>query len=204
MKVESTELYFIKCTIKYCMVFCLLLLSGCMGQITIPEDHYYRLPDISPHENLAEPVLEGAIGVEMFRLNGIPNSRSVLYVDPSHPNELMHYHYRHWVDSPEKLINSSIISFLRASGFARNVGRTDEKILQEIIIRGKIINFERVMESSGPKVDVKLEMSIDSKQDKQPGKMKIYQSIIAADNSSMDATIVAFGKALKSIYQVLW
>ena len=95
----------------YSILICVFLLSGCMGQTTVPEDHYYRLPEIAPDNRINKPVIEGTLGVELFQLIGIPNTRSMLYVDPIHPNELKQYHYRHWVDSPQKLINTVSLLF---------------------------------------------------------------------------------------------
>lgn len=203
MDTTSNKINFSYRAAQYLIVSCLLLLSGCMGQTTVPEDHYYRLPDIFPDERMTKPVIEGTLGVELFQLNGIPNTRSMLYVESSHPNELKQYHYRHWVDSPEKLINTSIVTFLKESGVADDVKHANDKTPLDNIIRGRIIRFERIMENSSPKIIVKLAMSVDSSQGEQPVKSKIYEAVITADNKSMDVTVTTFSDALKIIYQAL-
>jgi len=46
-------------------------------------------------------------------------------------------------------------------------------------------------------------ISIDSTTGNKAGKATIYQAIIPTNSQSMDETVSAFGKALKSIYQSL-
>jgi len=186
---------------KYLIVFFTLWLSGCMGQVNIPEDRYYRLPDVSPDQRVGKPRIAGTLQVEKFQMSGIPNTRAILYVDPSHPNELKQYHYRHWVDSPPKLINTSLVSYLRETDVASRVETADDKPSAESHLKGKIIRFERVIESDGPKIVVKMEISFESTL--ISGTTKTYQAIIPTSSKSMDETVLAFGEALKSIYQSL-
>lgn len=198
-----TEKYFSGFFLLSLLTLLTTLLSGCMGQTTIPEDHYYRLPEISPDKKLSEPAIKGTLGVELFQLNGIPNTRAMLYVDTSHPNEIKKYYYRHWVEGPENLINAHLITFLKKSGIAADVIQKNDTTTQEITIRGRILRFERVMGKNGPKIIVKLSMNIDTNQPKNLGKTKNYQASIPTKNTSMDETVAAFNDALKIIYQDL-
>jgi ABC-type uncharacterized transport system auxiliary subunit len=195
---------------KYLLVFLILWLSGCMGQVNIPEDRYYRLPEVSPDfssdilldKRQRKPGISTLV-VERFRMNGIPNTRSILYVDPAHPNELKQYHYRHWVGSPEKLIQASLVSYLGKIGITAYVESANGESSAEYRIKGEIVRFERVMESGGPKVVVKMEVGIESTSINKPGRAKMYQAVIPTSSKSMDETVAAFGEALKLIYQSL-
>jgi ABC-type uncharacterized transport system auxiliary subunit len=191
----------------YLWMLSALWLSGCMSQVNIPEDHYYRLPDISSQKimpqnrNEATPSVSiiNSLSVARFQMSGLPNTRAILYIDPVHPSEVKQYYYRHWVESPEKLIQESLLSYLAATGIAVQVTPANENPNAQYRVQGKIMRFERVMEGNEPKIVVKITIALNSTMGTYS--TKTYQTEIISKNTTMDASISAFGTALSRIFQ---
>ena len=91
----------------------LLGLVGCVSQTSVPEDHYYRLPEIKPEKTLSQPILNGAIGIAQLRAEGLYLERTLLYIDPTQPLEVRRYHYRHWIKVPTQLLHDSMLAYMR-------------------------------------------------------------------------------------------
>ena len=79
------------------------VLAGC-GAPPVPDDHFYRLGEVSSTQKFAQPLIDGKLLVEMPLAAGIRRERAILYSeDPAHV-ELRRYHYHHWEDQPPRLL----------------------------------------------------------------------------------------------------
>ena len=77
------------------MIFAMVLITGCAGRSTVPDDHFYQLPEILPLKTSTSRQTEVIIGIDSLRSDGLHGERAVLYVDADNPLELRRYHYHY-------------------------------------------------------------------------------------------------------------
>ena len=193
------------CHIKHTVLwhgFIAMILTGCMGATAVPEDHYYRLPPITATESFKQPIFENGISVAEFALQGLPDSRSILYIKPEHPHEINTYYYRHWVDTPTELVQSGFVEYLRSTGVTPRVeAMSGHDPAFAYMISGNLQRFERELTKKHPVIIVAMEIIFTDKKSTQKSFQKIYQAEIPADDFTMDATVASFAKALGKIYR---
>lgn len=177
------------------------LLVGCAGHTTVPDDHFYNLPDISPAKIFDKPLIDLTIGVGQLRSDGLHGERAILYIDSHRPLELHRYHYHHWKDSPSRLIQQGLLQYLRESNLAVNIVRYDPGIPPDGIISGTLLHFERIIGTDDIKVDVALELEYNNQKLKQTWH-KEYRVTLPIKNSSLHSTIEGFGSALQQIFDI--
>lgn len=176
-----------------------LLISGCAGRGSVPEDHFYRLPDIRPTKTYDEHVFNASFGIAPLRAQGLTGDRAILYVDASRPFEIQRYYYHHWTDSPPALIQEHLLGYLRTSGIAAEVSRYEPGMQAGAIIDGTLLHFERVIGSDGISVEVALELDFRNR-DNVTSWHKEYHVTVPVKNASLHATIEGFGAALQRIF----
>lgn len=178
----------------------MISISGCVGRgAAVPDDHFYQLPEILPEKTFDDHLVNNTIAVEPFRSDGLHGERAILYVNSQRPLELQRYHYYHWTASPPRLIQESLLKYLRKSRLARNVVRHDPVKQVDGIISGTLLHFERITGPGGIKVDVALELEYDDQKLHQTWH-KEYHVTLPVRNSSLHATIEGFGSALQQIF----
>ncbi|MCK5092731.1 MAG: hypothetical protein KAR30_09415, partial [Gammaproteobacteria bacterium] len=72
------------------------MLVACGSQPPVPEDRFYRLPDIQHKQTDAKPIsitLSKPVKLERIDTEGLYQERAILYIDNSYPLELRRYHY---------------------------------------------------------------------------------------------------------------
>jgi len=175
------------------------LMAGCAGRTKVPDDHFYQLPEFLPTRIFNDHVINTTIAVAPLRSDGLHGERAILYVNSNRPLELHRYHYHHWTESPPRLIQESLLKYLRQSSLVSNVVRYDPGENIDCMINGTLHHFERIVDADGIKVEVVLELEY-SNQD--PGKTwhKEYSVTLPIKNASLHSTIEGFGSALQQIF----
>lgn len=177
------------------------IIPGCTGRGTVvPDDHFYQLPEVLPERISNDRLTNNTIAVAPLHSDGLHGERAILYINSDRPLELQRYHYHHWTDSPPRLIQESLLNYLRKSGLARNVVRYDPEEQVDGTISGTLLHFERVTGPGGIKVEVALELEYNNDQKLPQTWHKEYHVTLPVGNSSIHSTIEGFGSALQQIF----
>lgn len=181
----------------------LLVLTGCFGgNAQVPQDHFYRLPEVKKTKPLGAPVTKGVVGVKALRSDGLHRERTMLYIEHDQPLEIHRYHYHHWTNTPARLIQENMLDYLGKIGFASDVIRYRPGMKVDAVLKGRLLRFERLLNASGIQVIVSIELSYDPKAKQlQKGFHKEYTVTLDAQGTSIHDTAKTFGAALQQIYQ---
>jgi len=181
------------------LVISMALIIGCAGRTTVPEDHFYQLPDLLAPKTFSSNQTKVIIGIDSLRSDGLHGERAILYIDADNPLELKRYHYYHWTDSPPRLVQLSLLNYLRKAGFADNVVRYDPGKQVDGTINGTLLHFERIIGAGGIKVDVALDLEYNDK-DQHKSWHKEYRVVVPVKDAALHTSIEAFGAALQQIF----
>lgn len=186
------------------LFFVVLFLSACFGGGTeIPQDNFYRLNDISTTKktaNIASSAFN-VVAVATLKSDALHRERAILYSDISEPLHIQRYNYHHWTQTPNELIQEHLIDYLRKTEFAPKVVRYGEVVQIDAKLTGYIKRFERVINSGEVKVQVRLELHLETFGNKRKHYQQSYDVEQATSDNSMHATVNAFSLALENIYQ---
>lgn len=174
-----------------------LTLAGCFGSpAAVPEDHFYVLSKV-PASKLEQKYQ--TIAIETLHANGIYNERAWLYTDQKNPLEIKRYHYHHWAMSPPRLIKQHLKDYLHETGIAKNIVDYNPPENVDIVIKGTLLQFERILGNGKVRIKVQLELEVENNTGKTISHE--YGQIVNADNGSFPASAQAFSKALGLIYK---
>lgn len=179
------------------------LLAGCFGGGSpVPADTYYRLPSREPSSLKLSKTSFNVVAVSSLKSDDLHRERAILYSARSAPLTLKRYHYHHWTNIPNNLIQENLIDYLRKTKLAKQVVRYGQQSQVDAHLSGHIKRFERVTGGGSDSVVVEIEFQIEVL---NSAKRKIYYKNYAATNkstdSSMQAAVESFGTALHEIYQ---
>ena len=181
---------------RYILIPFLFILTSCVKQPPLPTDHYYRLPALQGI-NTDKEIID-SISVINFQADGLYRERAILYSE--NEVEIKQYHYHHWVDSPNRLLQEYLAERLRLSNISKVVLTTFEGN-SNLIIKGKIKAFEQKRLSSKNSAFVSIEFRVDRNNESQPILYKQYTQVVDSEDSSVTSVISAFGIAVNSIYE---
>ena len=181
---------------RYILIPFLFILTSCVKQPPLPTDHYYRLPALQGI-NTDKEIID-SISVINFQADGLYRERAILYSE--NEVEIKQYHYHHWVDSPNRLLQEYLAERLRLSNISKVVLTTFEGN-SNLIIKGKIKAFEQKRLSSKNSAFVSIEFRVDRNNESQPILYKQYTQVVDSEDSSVTSAISAFGIAVNSIYE---
>ncbi len=181
---------------RYILIPFLFILTSCVKQPPLPTDHYYRLPALQGI-NTDKEIIDN-ISVINFQADGLYRERAILYSE--NEVEIKQYHYHHWVDSPNRLLQEYLAERLRLSNISKVVLTTFEGN-SNLIIKGKIKAFEQKRLSSKNSAFVSIEFRVDRNNESQPILYKQYTQVVDSEDSSVTSAISAFGIAVNSIYE---
>jgi len=181
----------------------MLLLTGCFGGGSpVPQDTFYRLPDVTSDGGVVINSGLGVIAVSSLKSDALYRERAILYSENSSPLTIKRYHYHHWTTTPNHLIQENLIDFLRKQNVARQIVRYGQQNKVDAHISGYIKRFERITGGSGEFVIVELELQIELlASHKRKVLYRDYKIKREAANSSMQAAVESFGSALIDIYK---
>jgi len=182
------------------IVFLSLLTAGCMSQPPVPTNHYYRLSDSSATSPVSKKLVNGTVSVKRFKSDGLHNDRALLYGSIEQPLELKQYHYHHWADTPPRLIRDHLVQYLRNSGIADKVLAYSPAHKADYIVNGHLYRFAQVLDGSGSKVVVEIELALSKNNDRTIILIKDYSRTLEGGTGDMHATVAAFSSALDEIY----
>lgn len=186
------------------LVLLMLVMSGCVSQTAVPQDFFYRLPPLHPDSPLTEKVVAGTAAVDQLQAEGVYRERPLLYVDAQRPLEVLQYHYRHWIQIPSQLIQDNLVEYLREANVADRVERYSSGQRPNLLIKGRLLKFERLVEEN--RATAVVEMEIEFRQRTSHGVLKItkvYSSEVPAQGTAIHDSVAAFGEALRQIYSIM-
>jgi ABC-type uncharacterized transport system auxiliary subunit len=178
-----------------------MTLGGCVSQETVPQDYFYRLPDLHPSAPRQAKLFNGVLQVDELHAEGVYRERPLLYVDAKRPLEVLQYHYRHWIQVPSQLIQENLIEYLRQANVAARVERYSSDSQRDMLIGGRLQKFEQLVKPAGATAVVAME--IDFRRNTSQGTLKqtkIYEHKVMAQGPTIHDSVIAFGKALQLIY----
>ncbi len=144
--------------IRYFFLLPLFLLQAC-GTNPIPEDHYYRLEETNPKITLNKP-LQGLFAVAPVSGIALLQSRAITYTKAAQPNELAHYHYRHWADDPTILIQAQMLDYFKKINLSQQIQAENDRIQWDYLLKTRIRHFERILKPEGVDIKVTLEFHL--------------------------------------------
>lgn len=180
------------------LVLLLVLLGACARQPPVPADHFYRLPDPKV-QALTEPLVQGVILVNPFQTDGLHNERSMLYTEDTHAITLNRYHYSYWLDTPTRLLQNYLVSYLRAAKAAATVV-TDPGVRSALSISGRIMRLEQQLHGKSSRALISLELRVDGPNPARPLLLKDYRADVTATDDSMESLVLAFQQGLDRIF----
>lgn len=174
-----------------------LLLSACAAMEPVPQDHFYRLSATTPTV-VAAPV-SGGIEVERFSADGITGSRNVNHTTDENRAELTEFSYHYWAEPPAILLQSALVSHLRAAQATDQVTTPDMRANAAYRIAGRVKAFELVMGGEKIRAVVVLEMSLMRLKDRKIVVLDDYRSEVPA-NGDVASGIQAANQAVDDIF----
>lgn len=176
----------------------LLALTACsIGGQPVPQDHFYRLPQVKI-ETMKSSVV-GSFQLVSVTADGLYNERNLLYVDASRPLEVGRYHYHYWIESPLSLVAKYMADAIKTSGVSAQFAGPAEKASGTARMSIQIVRFERIIDDDGFSVQVALLVSMNYTADKAERWQKLYQVDQAVASADMQDSARAFGEALDNI-----
>jgi ABC-type uncharacterized transport system auxiliary subunit len=178
-------------------------LTACFGgSSSIPDDHYYRLPELVG-EKLASPILTGTLSVKKIITYGIYGERTLIYTEKNNNIKLNRYHYHHWEKSPSTLIQDNLVQYLKSVGIAHHVISYSQNTEPDYLLEAELITMHRDMSSKGSIADISMDIRLYNKSNNSIYINKRYHSKLTAKSNKLVDTIKAYGEGLHNIYDEL-
>jgi ABC-type uncharacterized transport system auxiliary subunit len=136
-----------------------------------------------------------------LKSDALHHERAILYSDADQPLKIKRYHYHHWTQVPNELIQEHLIDYLQKTGIASQVVRYGEVVKTDAKISGYIKRFERIIVSGEIKVQVELELQLDTLGSQRQHYQWTYDIEQTTADTSMNASVASMSAALEEIYQ---
>lgn len=172
---------------------------GCASQAPVPEDNFYRLQ--LDTAIAASSKLPATVAVARLQSSGVNNARALVYHDVSQPLQLRQYHYHYWIDTPPRLLQEELVSYLRRTGFAERVLSAAPGVRADYLISGKIRQFEESRSPQGSAVTVALELELLRRRDRKILMVKDYTHREAVNGTSMHDVAHAYTNSVTRIFR---
>lgn len=177
-----------------------IALPGCFGGgAEIPQDNFYRLNDIISAHKVGR--LFQVLAVAPLKSDALHHERAILYSDAEQPLKIKRYHYHHWTQVPNELIQEHLIDYLKKTDIASQVVRYGEVARVDARVSGYIKSFERVLNAGEIKVRVELELELDTLGAKRQHFQWTYKAEKTVPDNSMHASVESFSTVLEEIYR---
>ena len=177
------------------------VLTGCLGSTEkAPPDHYYRMSVNEPEQAAPSVAFPGVLSIATFDGDGLVRGRPVLFTMGGIKGTLRQHNYHYWVDSPSRLLQGQLATYLKNSALAESVVTPDMRVRADYELVGKILRLERVLGSGPPRVAVKLELSVVRLSDHKLVSTHTYASEINCVDDSVGAAITAMNQAVGEIF----
>jgi len=139
--------------LQLCLIAALcMLISACVSPKPI---RYYRIdvPAPAPAAGAAYPV---TLAVAAIDCPPIMRDGRILY--QVGPHEVSAYEYHRWVETPDRMIQNSLVSLLRSSGKYPSVDVQRSGAVADYIVGGRINEFSEI---DRPEIHTRVSMEID-------------------------------------------
>jgi cholesterol transport system auxiliary component len=178
------------------LVALVLLLAACKSQV-VPDMTYHRLPSPTP---LAVPPLAVPLPVDVtvFSADGLYAEQSIIFALDADARALRTYHYQLWSDPPARTLQRRLIRMLRDAKISPLVTDRLPGSADALRISGVILHYDRVGTDAARRAEVMLQLRVER------GAAllleRVYSAEVDAADGEMRSTVVAFGKAVDSVY----
>jgi uncharacterized lipoprotein YmbA len=191
---------------SYCKFFIWVLffaISGCGTVSPVPEDHYYRLAIPEPENNSQAPILKGGLLVDRLQTDTLRNGRAIVYREAEKPLQLQRHHYHFWSESPAKMIQHQLATYLGKTRAADYVFNTDHALPHRYRLTGRVIEFDRVAGKEQTSSEVELHFVLTRRGVKGPLLSETYHVEITAAGQGMYDYAQATQQALSQVLDSL-
>lgn len=175
----------------------LLALTSCSSAPPVPIDRFYKLS--TPQIVNQTQVTGDIIYVGPFIAEGLYNERALLFTGDSGDTELHQHHYHFWVTSPPRLLQSQLVSYLRAIN-ASSMVTTEPGAGEKISIFGRVKAFEKVKFDDQTSANVVLEIRVQVLDKPAPVLLKEYSILEKINGDTVPDAVAAFDRAVMKIY----
>ena len=176
-------------------------LTGCLGSTgTVPPDHYYRISVNEPDQTAPSVAFPGVLSIATFDGDGLVRGRPVLFTTDGLKGTLRQHNYHYWVDSPSRLLQGQLATYLKNSALAESVVTPEMRVRADYELVGKILRLERVLGSGPPRVAVELELSVVRLRDHTLVSTNTFSSEVNCVDDSVGAAITAMNQAVGKIF----
>lgn len=179
-----------------------LMLSGCSPP-PVPDVTYFRLPPPAALPHADKPLSLLPIEVEVFGAEGVYAEQSLIYAVAADGNSLRTYHYQLWSDPPSHALQTRLVVMLRESGISGLVTDRLPASTQALRIHGTIRRYERNSSNGTVAVSVAVEMRVEQDSG-EPLIEQGYHAELQAADTSLDATVKAFGSAVDQVFTAFY
>lgn len=176
-----------------------VLLSACVGNTPLPDEHYYRLAIAPATERAASARIQGLVVVEPPDAPDVYAKRALVYSEDSGNISLQHYHYHFWIDPPPRLLQQELIRYLQAANLATAVVAEAGRAQPDYRISGSLRRFERLKTGKDWKVAVALQLRVEGASGTSPVLVRDYEQLLAASDATLEASVQAFSSAISTI-----
>ncbi len=176
-------------------------LAGCVGSTeTVPPDHYYRITVDKPDRPAASVAFPGVLSVATFDGDGLVRDRPVLFTTDGGTGMLRQHNYHYWVDSPSRLLQGQLATYLKSSALADSVVTPAMRVRADYELVGRIIRLERVLGTGPSRVAVALELSVVRLSDHKLVTTDTFSAEVNCVDDSVGAAIAAMNRAIGKIF----
>lgn len=189
------------CAGRLRLLFLVLLLAGCAGSGTVPEEQYYRLATLGVDTSFAQPPVAGILYLERIEAVSLFRDRALLYSAVDRPQQLQRHQYHYWTGSPPLLVRDQLLQYLRDRGVAERVTTEPVGRAPALRLRLELRDFSRHLHGDGQAaVRVELGLVAQPAGGESPLLVRRYVRERMAANGSPAAAVTAFDLALAEIY----
>ncbi|MFT4560410.1 MAG: ABC-type uncharacterized transport system auxiliary subunit [Gammaproteobacteria bacterium] len=204
LSVERNKVKLVDCHwsyVKLTAILIIALLPACGALKPLPSDRHYQLgvnhlsASVDSSRWTEEP-----IRVAKFQANGVHRERSIVRSE-SGKFAVQQLRYDLWVDSPERMLQTELVSYLRAANVAPVVS-TSNVHRSGYEIAGRILRFEQVVDGDGTSIAVVLGLELAAL--KSPPTLVLareYEEIAAAGNGDIEASVASISAAIETIFR---
>lgn len=194
-----------KILFKITTTLLVIVAGGCSTVPPVPEDHYYRLNIPAPEGHRQTPILHGGLLVDRLQIDALRNGRAIVYREAGKPLQLQRHHYHFWSESPAKMIQHQLASYLDTLRTADYVFNTDHALPHRYRLTGRVVEFDRIAGRQQTKSAIKLQFVLTRRGIAGPLLNESYQSEITVASQDMHeyarATQQALGQVLDALNQ---
>lgn len=179
------------------------IVSGCGTAPPLPEDRYYRIELAAPEKIVQVPLLQGGLLVDRLQTDALRSGRAIVYREDEKPLQLQRHHYHFWSESPAKLIQHQLASFLEQARVADYVFNTDHALPHQYRLTGRVVEFDRVEGKEQTTSAIELQFVLTRRGVKGPLLSETYHAETVVNGQDMHEFARATQQALGQVLDAL-